>query len=150
MCWRWACATNRTIFSLYHSRYFTQSYSMKCSLQYKMKQAFRGKEQDMVHRPEMVLYIHYNSENIWQMAGEDILFKKKTLLFVDNAWHTLLGRLILNYTNNLKLYVWSFCFIPKITKCKGHLGGKNFSHLKIQVKWGGGWHLWHKYSTQNQ
>lgn len=149
MCWCRACATNRKICSLYHSRYFTQSYSIKCSLQYKMKRVFRGKEQDMLHRLEMVLYIHYNSENIWRkMAGKNILFKKNHYCL----WqmHILLGWLILNYTNNLKSYVWSFGFILKITKCKGHLRGKYFSHLKIQVKWGGGWHLWHKYSTQNQ
>lgn len=45
-----------------------------------MKRVFRGKEQDIVQCLEMVLYIHYNSENIWQMAGKNILFKKNIIV----------------------------------------------------------------------
>lgn len=63
---------------------------MKCSLQYKMKRVFWGKEPWYGAPSWDGVVLHYNSENIWQRAGKNILFKKP-LLFVDKCMTYIAG-----------------------------------------------------------
>lgn len=67
----------------------------------------------MVHRLEMVLYYTITLK-IFDKGQAKTFYLKNHYCLLTNAWHILLGWLILNYTNNLKSYVWSFCLFQKL------------------------------------